>query len=150
MRLNKITLAIALCLNFSQAVSADGAPVTEKGAALAVKPVIEHITGIWVPLVKVADNTPVVVTEIVKPVNQWKVSAGSGIHETLNKWADKAGWQLSWEIVPDLALTSEATFSGDFNEAVKELITSINASSSMLIHAKFFDGNNVLRIYKEI
>lgn len=123
------------------------------------KPLIEHVSGLWVPLLKIkADETPAIsapnvtiplVAEVIKPI-QWTATSGAGLHVTLQNWADKSGWKLSWEIGPDMVVMTDASFTGDFSSVVKEFITSINDSNELQIHAKFFDGNNVLRIYKEI
>lgn len=155
MQLNKVVVAVTFSLAF---LSAESAPVSETHPVAAPElisapAVIEKVPGIWVPLVKILKDTPTEVA-LVKdnPVKaeSWKIVSGAGLHETIQNWAEKAGWQVSWELGPDMAITSDAEFSGSFNEAVSDLVLSINASSGTLIHAHFFSGNNVLRIYKEI
>lgn len=84
-----------------------------------------------------------------KPVagseGQYVVAPGYMLRTTLTKWSEAAGWHLVWKSDFDYAITTGATFSGDFVGASKQLLTAMK-DARPTITADFFTGNKTVVI----
>ncbi len=77
------------------------------------------------------------------PAPTWQASPADGtLLTTLTKWADEAGWQVVWEAQDDLIIPANATFQGDFRDAVRALFRSFSTSLDPI----FYTRNNVVRV----
>lgn len=78
-----------------------------------------------------------------QPAQTWLASPADGtLLTTLTKWAEQAGWQVVWEAQDDLIIPANATFQGDFREAVRALFRSFSTSLDPI----FYLRNNVVRV----
>lgn len=82
-----------------------------------------------------------------KPLPEpWAVSPQDAtLRRALNKWVQRAGWQLVWDASVDVPINVDAKFTGDFNTAVKRLFQSLSAADVNL-SAVLYSGNRVLRV----
>ena len=79
-----------------------------------------------------------------KPV--WEMSQADGtLRNTLSRWANASGWQLSWEIPFDYPITLGAQFRGSLEEAVASVATSLEAAE-VPIQVTFYRANKVMRV----
>lgn len=76
---------------------------------------------------------------------QWIATAGSTLRETLQKWADAAGWQIDWR-AKDRQFGGSASFTGSYEQASKSLIL-LYASGKSPIRAWFHRGNHMLEVW---
>lgn len=94
----------------------------------------------------VADEPPA--WEKVQPdVKKWNASANSGLRAVLQTWADRAGWQLQWDLSSDLELLATVELQGDFESAVRALLQGVRQAGGPDTRAGFYAGNRVLRIH---
>ena len=76
----------------------------------------------------------------------WVASKSMGsVKSVISDWANKAGWQLSWEIQSDYPIIADANFSGSFTDAVTSIAKSME-NNQLPIRVIFYDQNKVLRI----
>ncbi len=82
-----------------------------------------------------------------KPVEApWVITPGDvTLRRALAKWAARAGWQLVWEASVDVPIAVNASFSGDFRGAVKQLFQSLSAADVNLT-GLMYSGNRVIRV----
>lgn len=80
---------------------------------------------------------------------QYVVAAGYMLHTTLANWAEGSGWKVVWESEYDYAITTDATFSGDFIDASKQLITAMK-DARPTITADFFKANKTVVISNKL
>jgi hypothetical protein len=80
---------------------------------------------------------------------QYVVAAGYMLRTTLANWAEGSGWKVVWESEYDYAITTDATFSGDFIEASKQLITAMK-DARPTITADFFKANKTVVISNKL
>jgi len=52
----------------------------------------------------------------------WRAEAGRTLRDLLNDWAEQAGWTVVWQSSFDYPLEASANFSGDFADAVGQLV----------------------------
>lgn len=81
--------------------------------------------------------------EKIKPV--WLVKQGDSVMNTLLSWTSTVGWQLVWDIKGDFTFGSNSQLTGEFEDAVTDLIGIINTDQRGL-RADLYSGNKVLRI----
>lgn len=62
--------------------------------------------------------------------------------DALTRWADQAGWQVVWEAADDLLIPAQASYQGDFRDAVRGLFRSFATS----LNPTFYTRNNVVRV----
>lgn len=78
-----------------------------------------------------------------EPPKAWEVTTADGtLFDALTRWSDKAGWQVVWEASDDLVIPANATFHGEFRDAVRALFRSFTTS----LDPRFYLGNNVVRV----
>ncbi|WP_313569359.1 toxin co-regulated pilus biosynthesis Q family protein [Comamonas terrigena] len=87
-----------------------------------------------------APSAPASPTELPKA---WEVTTADGtLFDALTRWADKAGWQVVWEASDDLVIPANASFHGEFRDAVRALFRSFTTS----LDPRFYLRNNVVRV----
>lgn len=86
-------------------------------------------------------------TQVGRGANgQWAVLAGSSLKQTLQGWADAAGWTLVWDNPVDYKVRASVTFSGDFLDAVGRLVDAVYQTNPELA-ATIYRGNRVIHVY---
>lgn len=75
------------------------------------------------------------------PAVAWSAVSGSYLRDTLQEWADKAGWSFVWGLSPteDFVLGTSDVYVGDFKYGVRNLINSLPAR--IRIHAELRPDN---------
>ena len=68
------------------------------------------------------------------------------IRRTLMRWGKEAGYNVVWDVMQDINIDAEATFSGTFEDAVRAVLEAISASE-FPVEAEGYD-NKVVRIVK--
>lgn len=77
------------------------------------------------------------------PKQVWTVSPADGtLLDALTRWADQADWQVVWEAADDLLIPAQASYQGDFRDAVRGLFRSFATS----LNPTFYTRNNVVRV----
>jgi hypothetical protein len=107
-------------------------------------------SGTLVKVLPVTSVPPVVEAKVVTPPKPlpepWAISSQDAtLRRALNKWVQRAGWQLVWDASVDVPINVDAKFAGDFNTAVKHLFQSLSAADVNL-SAVLYSGNRVLRV----
>ncbi len=111
--------------------------ITQDAAAAVLGTVIEGHS-------EHADAAPPAKVPAAKPV--WEMSQTDGtLRNTLSRWANASGWQLSWEIPFDYPITLGAQFQGSLEEAVASVATSLE-SAEVPIQVTFYRANKVMRV----
>lgn len=81
--------------------------------------------------------------EPYKPTaGQFSVKSGQMLHPVLAEWASKSGWDVIWESEYDYKIEANASFGGNFVDAVTQIVTAM-AEARPAITVEFFQGNNV-------
>ncbi len=73
------------------------------------------------------------------------LSKGDLILTDLQKWAKQSGWSVIWNIPEDWQVPNTTSFSGDFQQAVGQVIQALSANGAN-IHAVFHTANNTVVI----
>ena len=68
------------------------------------------------------------------------------IRRTLLRWGKEAGYSVVWDVMQDISIDTDATFTGNFEDAVKAVLEAI-AASEFPVEAVAYD-NKVIRIVK--
>ncbi|PRP70952.1 hypothetical protein BUE93_09260 [Chromobacterium amazonense] len=76
---------------------------------------------------------------------EWEIVSGRDLKVQLDDWANKAGWQLVWEVEYDYTIRNGAIFSGEFVEVVTHLFESLRDVSPKL-YPTLYKGNKVLLV----
>lgn len=79
------------------------------------------------------------------PVPKWTLDAGQTIGHELQKWGDKAGWKVVWNLQKDWTVPASTVFEGDFQTAAAAVIQTL-AANGALVHAQFYEGNATMVI----
>lgn len=90
-------------------------PVSPVGTAIANAP----------PVPPVQPPAPVVQT--------WDVKAGESIRNTIDQWRRVAGWEMVWSFEGDYTAQASATFQGDFQTALRNLMNALPDSVEIKI-----------------
>jgi len=77
---------------------------------------------------------------------QWAVLAGSSLRQTLEGWADAAGWDVVWDNPVDYKVRASATFTGDFLDSVGRLVDAVYQTNPELA-VTLYRGNRVVHVY---
>ncbi len=79
-----------------------------------------------------------------KPV--WEISPTDGtLRNVFTRWADAAGWQLSWDAPVDYPINVRASFLGSFDEAVGSVAAALE-TADVPLQVTFYRANKVLRV----
>lgn len=77
---------------------------------------------------------------------RWDVRASDvTLRQALMRWAKDAGWQVSWEIAYDYPVQLEGSFSGSFEDAVTQFMSSLRYSDYPAL-ACLYEANHVVRV----
>jgi hypothetical protein len=152
MKLDRIAIAVAIALAFAAnasaatvcvqnkqtglyeprtptaATAADCVAMNPVDTAALVRPTPPAIASAPSPAAASSAAAPVAPTPASKKT--WEVRLTDGtVYGTLKRWSKDAGMQLMWETENhDLRLRGQATYSGDFDVAIHELMQSVEHS----------------------
>jgi hypothetical protein len=73
------------------------------------------------------------------------LNQGDLILTDLQKWARQSGWTVIWQVPEDWQVPNTTTFSGDFQQAVSQVIQALAANGAN-VHAVFHTANNTVVI----
>ena len=91
--------------------------------------------------------TQSVTSPLVVESRIWTVrTTDKTIRRTLMRWGKEAGYNVVWDVMQDINIDAEATFSGTFEDAVRGVLEAITASE-FPVEAEGYD-NKVVRIVK--
>lgn len=76
-----------------------------------------------------ATAAPVSITP--RDIPAWNAAKGEDIRTVLNRWADRAGYDLKWQAAHDGVVGSDVALNGSFEEAVAQLLAMNKGSSSL-------------------
>lgn len=114
---------------YRSATTAAAAPVGGKDDHLVGKDIVSGKD--WKP-VQTASGTGTYIVE-----------EGFMLRQTINTWADAAGWKVVWDSEHDYVIEAHAAFIGDFVEASSKLFTAMK-DARPAITVTFHKGNKVL------
>lgn len=80
-----------------------------------------------------------------KVEGKYAVMSGASLRDTLEGWARSSGWSVIWDQESDYRIRSSATFAGDFETAVIDLVDSIHLDNPEL-SVVLYRGNAVVHI----
>jgi len=112
-------------------VFADGGDVSKKKNATQEK---DSFT-----VVRVSD-----LAEMERPEKKWELKPGS-LKKQLTKWAERAGYSVVWNSKHDYRISADATFEGDFTQAVTDTVEAFYRNGAR-ITADIYRKNKVLYI----
>ncbi len=78
-------------------------------------------------------------------VRSWVVASGQTLHEVLQNWCDKEGWDLVWTTSREYPIEASAVFKGRFVDVASALVRNFGRATPVP-YAKFYKGNRVLVI----
>ena len=78
-------------------------------------------------------------------VRSWVVASGQTLHEILQSWCDKEGWDLVWATSREYPIQASAVFKGRFVDVASALVRNFERATP-IPYAKFYKGNRVLVI----
>lgn len=78
-------------------------------------------------------------------VRSWVVASGQSLHEVLQNWCDKEGWDLVWATSREYPIEASAVFKGRFVDVASALVRNFGRATPVP-YAKFYKGNRVLVI----
>lgn len=77
----------------------------------------------------------------------WEISrADVTISRALRRWGERAGYQVVWSSPKDFPILASATFTGDFQDAIRGVIESLAQSESPVMAVYYL--NNVVQIVR--
>jgi len=80
-----------------------------------------------------------------EPLPIWTLAAGKSIGQELKGWADKAGWQVIWNLPTDWTIPADTAYEGEFPAAAAKVIETL-AGNGALIRTQFYEGNKTMVI----
>lgn len=87
-----------------------------------------------------ADEAPKMLSDSVR---SWVVASGQTLHNVLQEWADKEGWDLVWATAREYPIEASAVFKGRFVDVASALVRNFGRATPVP-YAKFYKGNRVL------
>ncbi len=82
---------------------------------------------------------------LMDQVRSWVVASGQSLHEVLQNWCDKEGWDLVWATSREYPIEASAVFKGRFVDVASALVRNFGRATPVP-YAKFYKGNRVLVI----
>ena len=76
-------------------------------------------------------------------VRSWVVVNGQTLHEVLQSWCDKEGWDLVWSTSREYPIEASAVFKGRFVDVASALVRNFERATP-IPYAKFYKGNRVI------
>ncbi len=77
------------------------------------------------------------------PQAEWILTAGDTIKKDLSLWAEKAGWNVVWNVPKDWVVPTNSVFSGEFQNAAEQVIKTL-AGNGALVHAQLYLANKTM------
>lgn len=114
----------------------------QKAEASPVKKALEE-SAITPPPATEVEEEPLETNPQV-PLEVWTVETGS-LHDQLEAWTKRAGYQLVWKAAMDLEMESRATFQGTFVEVIRQLFQGL-AHSGHALTVTLHQGNHVMEV----
>lgn len=75
----------------------------------------------------------------------WAAMSGSTLKDTLETWAQAAGWKVVWDTETNYGLRASATFAGTFVTAVTDIVDTIHLNNPELT-VTMYTGNRVVHV----
>jgi hypothetical protein len=120
---------VATSARIAASVAVGVAPAVPAVASTAVTPVVLPAAG--VP----AGSSSLTLAITPQDIN---------LRNALDRWLQQQGWQLAWKIDDDLPLEFNATFSGDFDSVLTQVM---RATNHMRTPTRICEhSNNVIRV----
>ncbi|CAB3873483.1 TcpQ domain-containing protein [Achromobacter dolens] len=83
------------------------------------------------------------------PVQEWHADVGKTVQQTLDEWAQTAGWQsVKWQPDFDYAIEAPATFRGEFWDAANDLLSAYDVAKRKFRGLAYRD-NKVLEVWEK-
>lgn len=100
-----------------------------------------------VPAATPAVVMPAVSTTLVTPVEMpvWEIHKREMLRSTMEGWAAVAGYSLIWNAQHDYEMRSDATFRGEFLDAVKHFFAALQANG-LALRVTIYQGNKVMEV----
>jgi hypothetical protein len=96
------------------------------------------------PLLQAA---PAIQAAAVPQLDNWEISrADITISRALRRWGERAGYQVVWASPKDFPILASATFTGDFQDALRGVVESLAQSESPVMAVYYL--NNVVQIVR--
>lgn len=73
------------------------------------------------------------------------VYSGDSLKKTVESWASKMGWSVSWEVKNDYVVGSSAQFTGDLGSVMNALAGALGGEVASL-RFEMYQGNQVIRV----
>ena len=83
--------------------------------------------------------------ELQDQVRSWVVASGQTLHQVLQDWCDKEGWDFVWATPREYPIAASAVFKGRFVDVASALVRNFGRATP-IPYAKFYKGNRVLVI----
>jgi hypothetical protein len=100
--------------------------------------------GVALPLLQAA---PAIQTAALPQLDNWEISrADITISRALRRWGQRAGYQVVWSSPKDFPILATATFTGDFQDAIRGVVESLAQSESPVMAVYYL--NNVVQIVR--
>ncbi|MBN1325067.1 MAG: toxin co-regulated pilus biosynthesis Q family protein [Alphaproteobacteria bacterium] len=81
--------------------------------------------------------------ELQDQVRSWVVASGQTLHEVLQDWCNKEGWDFVWATSREYPIEASAVFKGRFVDVSSALVRNFGRATP-IPYAKFYKGNRVL------
>jgi len=76
-------------------------------------------------------------------VRSWVVASGQTLHDVLQDWCNKEGWDFVWATSREYPVEASAVFKGRFVDVASALVRNFSRANP-IPYAKFYKGNRVL------
>lgn len=103
--------------------------------------VIRHSSG-TVPQAVAKGASARNVADAAAATEAWTIRSGDVVSETVTRWADKAGWQVSWD-AQKLIAQGDLSIGTNFEEAISMVVEALNQGGAG-IRAVFYEDARVL------
>jgi hypothetical protein len=122
-------LSLSAMAHSAEPQQADAAPGLKLAAAL---PLLQSVPAVQAAAV---------------PQDSWEISRTDiTISRALKRWGERAGYQVIWSSPKDFPIMATATFTGDFQEALRGVVESLAQSESPVMAVYYL--NNVVQIVR--
>ncbi len=99
--------------------------------------------GVAAPTITPATLPPVAAPRVAAapaPTN-WDAKAGEDMKIVLSRWAERAGYDLDWKAAGDGKVAQDITYTGNFEEAVGQLLAENSAATGIAGHVETPTGS---------
>ena len=90
-------------------------------------------------------SSDVAARDVSDQVRSWVIANGQSLHEVLQDWCNKEGWDLVWGTEREYPIEASAVFKGRFIDVSAALVRNFGRATPVP-YAKFYKGNRVLVI----